>query len=96
MPAEGRKRARDSGIPFDGVPGPLNAITDVPGVQVGYIPWGEINPLYAATVQAAEEAVINALAAGRAMTGQDGHWVPGLPSAQVGALVSQHREEASG
>jgi L-aminopeptidase/D-esterase-like protein len=29
-------RARDLGIPFDGVPGPHNAITDVPGVEVGY------------------------------------------------------------
>jgi D-aminopeptidase len=29
-------RARDLGIAFDGTPGPLNAITDVPGVEVGY------------------------------------------------------------
>jgi L-aminopeptidase/D-esterase-like protein len=29
-------RARDLGIPFDGVPGKLNAITDVAGVEVGY------------------------------------------------------------
>ena len=29
-------RARDLGIPFDGEPGPLNAITDVAGVQVGH------------------------------------------------------------
>lgn len=28
-------RARDLGVPFDGTPGPLNAITDVGGVQVG-------------------------------------------------------------
>jgi L-aminopeptidase/D-esterase-like protein len=28
-------RARDLGIPFDGTPGPLNAITDVSGVLVG-------------------------------------------------------------
>ena len=30
-------RARDLGIPFDGSTGPLNAITDVPGVTVGQI-----------------------------------------------------------
>lgn len=30
------KRARDLSIPFDGTPGPWNAITDVPGVEVGY------------------------------------------------------------
>jgi len=29
-------RARDLGIPFDGTPGPLNAITDVKGVEVGF------------------------------------------------------------
>ncbi|MEM8683945.1 MAG: P1 family peptidase [Pseudomonadota bacterium] len=29
-------RARDLGIPFDGQPGPLNAITDVTGVLVGH------------------------------------------------------------
>lgn len=29
-------RARDLGIPFEGVPGRFNAITDVPGVTVGY------------------------------------------------------------
>lgn len=29
-------RARDLGIPFDGTPGKFNAITDVPGVAVGY------------------------------------------------------------
>ena len=33
---DGRPRARALGIPVPGVPGPVNAITDVPGVQVGY------------------------------------------------------------
>src|SRR5262245_26717034 len=31
-----RPRARDLGIPFQGEPGGWNAITDVPGVEVGY------------------------------------------------------------
>jgi len=31
-----KPRARDLGIPFDGAPGPLNAITDISGVEVGY------------------------------------------------------------
>jgi D-aminopeptidase len=30
-----RPRARDLGVPFDGTPGPRNAISDVPGVAVG-------------------------------------------------------------
>jgi D-aminopeptidase len=32
----GKPRARSLGIPFDGTPGPWNAITDVPGVEIGY------------------------------------------------------------
>ncbi|HEX8939468.1 MAG TPA: P1 family peptidase, partial [Candidatus Limnocylindrales bacterium] len=32
----GRPRARSLGIPFGGNPGRWNAITDVPGVEVGY------------------------------------------------------------
>ena len=32
----GKPRARAFGVPFDGTPGPANAITDVAGVEVGY------------------------------------------------------------
>ncbi len=32
-----RPRARDLGVPFEGTPGPLNAITDVKGVEVGHV-----------------------------------------------------------
>ena len=31
-----KPRARDLGLPFKGSPGRYNAITDVPGVQVGF------------------------------------------------------------
>src|SRR5579872_3631455 len=30
------QRARDLGVPFDGTPGPLNAITDIAGIEVGH------------------------------------------------------------
>ncbi|HLK16731.1 MAG TPA: P1 family peptidase [Fimbriimonadaceae bacterium] len=33
---DGKSRARDVGLFFDGAPGPLNAITDVAGVEVGH------------------------------------------------------------
>jgi D-aminopeptidase len=33
--AQTKPRARDLGVPFEGTPGPLNAITDVKGVEVG-------------------------------------------------------------
>jgi D-aminopeptidase len=35
-PAEAQERARDLGIQLPGTPGPLNAITDVAGVEVGH------------------------------------------------------------
>ena len=34
--AQSQPRARDLGVPFDGIPGPLDAITDVTGVEVGH------------------------------------------------------------
>src|SRR5947207_205585 len=36
MSAQTKPRARDLGVPFDGTPGPNNAITDVKGVEVGH------------------------------------------------------------
>jgi L-aminopeptidase/D-esterase-like protein len=35
--ADAKPRARELGIPFEGTPGPLNAITDVAGVEVGHV-----------------------------------------------------------
>src|SRR5258707_8209617 len=35
--APARPSARELGIPFEGTPGPLNAITDVVGVEVGHV-----------------------------------------------------------
>ena len=34
--AADKPRARALGVPFDGTPGPQNAITDVRGVEVGH------------------------------------------------------------
>lgn len=36
MSSSRKPRARELGLPFPGTPGPLNAITDVAGVQVGF------------------------------------------------------------
>jgi len=37
LTAQTRPRGRDLGIPFPGKAGPLNAITDVPGIAVGHV-----------------------------------------------------------
>ncbi|MFU8850774.1 P1 family peptidase [Micromonospora sp. SL1-18] len=55
--------------------------------QLRFVPWGQLDPFYEACVQAVEEAVVNALVAGRDMTGRDGHHVPGLPRARVAELL---------
>jgi D-aminopeptidase len=36
LPQTAKPRARDLGVPFEGTPGALNAITDVAGVEVGF------------------------------------------------------------
>jgi D-aminopeptidase len=36
LAAQDKPRARDLGVPFEGAPGPRNAIVDVPGVEVGH------------------------------------------------------------
>jgi len=56
-----------------------------------WVPWGECDPLFAAVVQAVEEAVLNVLIANEDMVGQDGHWVPALPHDRVRELISAHR-----
>jgi L-aminopeptidase/D-esterase-like protein len=37
LSAQQKPRARELGVPFNGTPGPLNAITDVAGVEVGQV-----------------------------------------------------------
>lgn len=123
-------RARDLGIPFAGTAGPLNAITDVTGVEVGHATlalgrvgsnghggsgdiflafsttnrmtayWGkevnhlsmlpDMDPLFEATAQATEEAIINALVAGKTMTGVDGNTVYALPHERVQQILRKY------
>ncbi len=53
-----------------------------------FIPWGLIDPFYAAVVQATEEAVVSALVAAETTVGIDGHLSPGMPNDQVAALFA--------
>ena len=50
---------------------------DNPKLEI--IPWGRMNDFYAATVYAAEEAVLNAMINNREMIGRDGNRSPALP-----------------
>ena len=46
-----------------------------------------LSPLFRATVEATEEAVVNALLAARTMTGRDGHTLHALPVDRTLELV---------
>ena len=55
--------------------------------SIEFVPWGQLDPIYEAVVQAAEEAVLNVLAASEEMTGRDGHRSPGFPAMRLPALL---------
>ena len=58
--------------------------------QVEAIPNERINPLFEATVQATEEAVVNAMVAARTMTGINGRTVEALPHDQLRAVLKKY------
>lgn len=51
----------------------------------------ELDPLFAATVEAAEEAVLVSMVASPTVTGHAGHVVPGLAVDDVRQLIADHR-----
>lgn len=55
--------------------------------ELRFLPWGAMDPLYAAVVQAAEEAVVDALVANEEMVGYRGHRTPALPRDRVADLL---------
>lgn len=59
-----------------------------------FVPWGHLDPFYAAVVQATEEAVLNALAANEEMAGYRGHRVPALPRERVAELFRERAGSA--
>ena len=56
--------------------------------QLRFVPWGFLDPFYAAVVRGTEEAVVNALAANEEMVGRDGHRSPALPRDRVAAFFA--------
>ena len=54
------------------------------------LPNDRMGPLFEATVGATEEAIVNALVAGRTMRGHEGHEVLGLPHEKVREILRRH------
>jgi len=50
-----------------------------------------MDPLFAAAVQATEEAIVNALVAGETMVGIDGHRIPALGHDELREVLRQYR-----
>lgn len=52
-----------------------------------WLPNSELDPLFEGTVQATEEAIVNALLAAKSMKGADGHFVSELPHDRLKELI---------
>ncbi|MFZ1905045.1 MAG: P1 family peptidase [Steroidobacteraceae bacterium] len=59
-------------------------------VELKMVPNDMMDPLFAATVEATEEAIVNAMVAARDMTGIDGHHVRALPHAELRAALARY------
>jgi len=59
-------------------------------VSVNMVPNGKMNPLFKATVQATEEAIINALVAAEDMVGVNGNTVYALPHNRLRAVLKKY------
>ncbi len=68
-------------------PGAAGA-TGIPTLQM--VPNDQMNPLFAATVEATEEAIVNALVAAQTMTGIDGHTVDAIPHDRLREVLKKY------
>lgn len=59
-------------------------------VQISMLPNGEMDAFFLATIEATEEAIVNALVAARTMTGLDGHTVPALPHERLREILRKY------
>ncbi len=59
-------------------------------VDLKMLPNDSMDPLFAATVQATEEAIVNAMVAAPDMTGIDGHHVRALPHDELRAVLAKY------
>ena len=63
-------------------------------IEARMIPNDSINPVFDATIQATEEAIVNAIVAGRTMVGANSFEVPGLPRDALRAALAKYNRLA--
>ncbi len=62
--------------------------------QITMLPNGNMDPLFEATVQATEEAVVNAMVAAKTMAGIDNHTVEALPHDRLREVLKKYNRLA--
>ena len=67
-----------------------SSVNPVFGVDLKMLPNDMIEPLFAATVQSTEEAIINAMVAAETMTGIENHRVIALPHDKLRAVLKKY------
>ena len=67
-----------------------NAATDVELASLKMLSNNQINPVFAATVNATEEAIINAMVAAETMTGINGNTVYALPHDRLKLVMKKY------
>ena len=66
------------------------ALRGAPLALAEFIDNGQLDPLFEATAQATEEAIVNAMVAARDMEGTGGHYAKALPHADLVALLRHY------
>lgn len=75
---------------FSTVPDAVNAPDQTAPSPITTIPDTEVNAVFEATVQATEEAIVNALVAAHTSTGADGYTMYGLPHDELRAILKRY------
>ena len=66
------------------------ALSGAPYASAEFLENGRMDPLFQATVQATEEAIVNALIAAKDMTGEGGRYAVAIPHADLVRLLKQY------
>jgi D-aminopeptidase len=66
------------------------ALGGAPVAQSASLGNDQLDPVFRATVEATEEAIVNALVAARDMQGTEGHYAKALPHAELQRLLQQY------
>jgi len=70
--------------------GNTGAAAETGVTPLAWLPNGDLTPFFEATIQATEEAIVNALVAAETMVGINGNTVPALPTDQLRAILTKY------